>query len=310
MSQISPVIEEQTIGSTQLIKSLPTEVTELLSGISELVEKIVLKEELAKRYQVINLFVYVKDRPIASTEIQNYLESKNIKTRQVTLSQSSFPSTEFSFNIRNLGLRTVRFIYKPIGSSRGETTLNATITELVPVLLFNSGLLIKPDPEEIYMLAKSYLESFNDTWHPDTGILESDWRMAQEYMDTFENSTKLQEKLENAYGIWCYIVSIIDNDVNKTIEKLIWTPRTKPYSAPPKTSADIIVEYQDSMLGISLKAGKRGSTEPLLNSTVMQCISNIMPKLQNTLHSNAWYQIYQPIVNTYNQESGNIYCIL
>ena len=67
--------------------------------------------------------------------VQNFLKSKRIDITEKKTSLSSENITEFV-----IGTYTVRIVYKPMSGGMTETTLNSTITELVPCLAWLNGL--------------------------------------------------------------------------------------------------------------------------------------------------------------------------
>ena len=74
-------------------------------------------------------YVRVSNRVDARRNLQNFIKSKKIKFEEKKTSLSSENITEFG-----IGDYTIRIVYKPRSGGMTETTLNSTITELVPCL--------------------------------------------------------------------------------------------------------------------------------------------------------------------------------
>ena len=87
-------------------------------------------------------FVRVSNRPDERKNIQNFLKSKKLDVTEKKTSLSSENITEFT-----LGTYTVRIVYKPMSGGMTETTLNSTITELVPCIAFLNGC-VERNPEK------------------------------------------------------------------------------------------------------------------------------------------------------------------
>lgn len=278
---------------------LPPDLQEVLSSAKDLAEKILMKDAYSDRMRVLNMYIYVKDRESDSDKIFKALKQEKRNPKIVKMhSLSSFPQTEFTYE----GNKTVRLVYKPLGGGgQHETTLNSTITELVPTLLFNSGQSVSSDPGSMMKIIREYYASKPE------GILSPDMKAADEFIEMFESSTKFDKKMYNAYEIYSWLKDY-DSNVQK-IDKIYWAYRTKPQGVPPKSSADIVIKHKNNkigMLGVSLKAGIASSSEPILNSSVMNCVSAIAPNMQNAIMENAWNIAYSSIVDLYNTESGNI----
>jgi hypothetical protein len=124
------------INEAYSIDVLPYDVKNIIKEIQEIAKNVVLKSEFSAKARAINLYVYVKDRDTDSKEIANLLNKENgINVSTVKVATSSFPAHEFVQDGK-----TVRLIYKPSGSGgHHDTTINSTITELIPTLLFNSN---------------------------------------------------------------------------------------------------------------------------------------------------------------------------
>ena len=82
-------------------------------------------------------FIRASNRGDARRNVQNHLKSKKLKVVEKKTSLSSENISEF-----DIGNYTVRIVYKPVSGGMTETTLNSTITELVPCLAFLNNILL------------------------------------------------------------------------------------------------------------------------------------------------------------------------
>ena len=147
---------------------------------------------------------------------------------------------------------------KPKSGGMGESTLNASITELFPCIAFEKKLQPKDAiafMEKIMAVDLSTLKCI---------LSAKDLKAAQETVNRAESSSKFKEKMENALGILNFIN---DQHSDKPIKQVYWGYRTKPTGVPKGHPGDMFIEYTDrKMLGVSLKAGKKKSKEPQLNT--------------------------------------------
>ena len=147
---------------------------------------------------------------------------------------------------------------KPKSGGLGESTLNASITELFPCIAFEKKLHPK-NPidfmEKIMSVDLSTLKCI---------LSAKDLKAAQETVNRAESSSKFKEKMENALGILNFIN---DQHSDKPIKQIYWGYRTKPTGVPKGHPGDMFIEYTDKkMLGVSLKAGGKKTKEPQLNT--------------------------------------------
>ena len=147
---------------------------------------------------------------------------------------------------------------KPKSGGLGESTLNASITELFPCIAFEKKLHPK-NPidfmEKIMSVDLSTLKCI---------LSAKDLKAAQETVNRAESSSKFKEKMENALGILNFIN---DQHSDKPIKQVYWGYRTKPTGVPKGHPGDMFIEYTDKkMLGVSLKAGGKKTKEPQLNT--------------------------------------------
>lgn len=273
------------------IDILPYDIKNTIKEIQEIAKNVVLKSEFSTKAKAINLYVYVKDRENDSKEIAKLLAKDNIQVNTIKVATSSFPAHEFVQDNKQ-----VRLIYKPSGSGgHHDTTINSTITELIPTLLFNSRSNVSSDTSSMLNVATSYINSNNVQ-----GILSGDLESAKNFMDQLETSQKLDEKMENAYAIYKWL---LDYESDTTpIERILWAYRVKPEGIPKNTTADIIIEHKDGhMIGVSLKAGSKSSKEPLMNSSLMNFLQYIN-KNEDEIKEILWNKIYANIVALYDTE--------
>lgn len=282
---------DEFISESSGLNALPSTILAIVNNIKEISKNIILKSKYSEKSKNINLFVYVNDRESDSRKIAKTLLQNGIAVNTIRISSSSFPAHEAIIDNK-----IVRLIYKPVGrGGHHETTLNSTITELVPTILFNSKLNISSDHESMMKIIKNYINGDKPK-----GIMKSDLQSAKNFIDQFEESKLFKEKMENAYGIYAWIKKY--ESETSPIKEIIWAYRVKPEGIPKNTAADIIIKHEDGdMIGISLKAGKKSSKEPLVNSSVVNLLS-YLNVYDNEIKEILWNKIYNTIVDLYNSE--------
>jgi len=180
-----------------------------------------------------------------------------------------------------------RIEVKPLAGGMGETTLNSSITELFPCIAFEKGY----SPKNIEDFHK-YLMSI------DVGTLKcvnsKDTDAAQETINKADTSTKFTDKMENAIGVLKYIQ---DQNKDKAISNVYWGYRAKPTGVPKTHPGDMFIQYQDNkLLGVSLKAGGKKTSEPQLNTYVRPVFTAFdETRMMDTLRSTAYAQVYAKI---------------
>ena len=146
---------------------------------------------------------------------------------------------------------------KPKSGGMGESTLNASITELFPCIAFEKKLHPKNPIDFMEKIMAVDLKTLKC-------IGGKDLKAAQETVNRAESSSKFKEKMENALGILNFIN---DQHSDKPIKQVYWGYRTKPTGVPKGHPGDMFIEYTDKkMLGVSLKAGGKKTKEPQLNT--------------------------------------------
>lgn len=155
---------------------------------------------------------------------------------------------------------TLQITYKPTSGGMAETTLNSTITELVPSLAFMADKTFR-SVEELY-------DFVSETTGNEYGVYVNsrDAAAGKQFIDVMPTSSKYQEKMENALAILNYL-----KDLHKEtpITQVYWGYRAKPTGIPASHKGDLFVKFRNgNMLGVSLKAGGEKTAEPQLNTYV------------------------------------------
>ena len=199
----------------------------------------------------VQIKVLSADRDTDRDEILRRLKNAGV-TANTAPTNSSVDPIDGTFDGRNF-----RINVKPKTGGMGESTLNSSITELFPCIAFEKNL--NPTTVEDFMekLMGVNLSSC-------TSIIKSDLDAAQKTVNGAEGSSKYKEKMENALGILQFIN---DQHKDKPIKQVYWGYRGKPSGVPKNHPGDMFIEYMDKkMLGVSLKAGGKKTSEPQLNT--------------------------------------------
>ena len=153
----------------------------------------------------------------------------------------------------------VILLIKPKSGGMGETTLNASITELFPLIAWEKNFRMGTSIEKFY--------DFLLEQEPTTlkCVLGKDSKAAVDTIQKASESSKFSEKMLNAMGVYKYLV---DENKGKPIKNVYWGYRAKPTGVPKGHPGDIFLEFSDGMLGVSLKAGGKKTKEPKLNTYV------------------------------------------
>jgi len=171
----------------------------------------------------------------------------------------------------------IRLLFKPTAGGMTETTLNSTITELVPAILFMSNKSFSDvDACMKYLLQGKYDKSIY--------VNGKDAKTGKEFINAMSESSKFQEKMENAFGILKYLK---EENAKSKISQVYWGYRKKPAGIDKNHKGDIFLKYKTGeMLGVSLKAGTSKSEEPKLNTYVRLILSELggLDKLQSTVY--------------------------
>lgn len=181
----------------------------------------------------------------------------------------------------------VIILIKPKSGGIGETTLNASITELFPAIAWEKGFKVGTDVEAFYnFLLEQDPEKLKC-------VQKGDVAAAVDTIQKASESSKFTEKMLNAMGVYKYLV---DENKSKRIKQVYWGYRAKPEGVPKNHPGDIFVEFRDGeMLGVSLKAGGKKTKEPKLNTYVNPIFTAFgdrgVTKLRAELHSKVYSKI-------------------
>lgn len=222
-----------------------------LKIINKHFEKVV---EVKKSSKMVTYKLLSKDRQKAKESLMADLQKNGIQFIESLVGGSSIQPIEImDGNVK------YRFFFKPISGGMTETTLNSTITELIPAIMFNDGI-SDTNPKRLYD------KILNGNVSGKSFVNKKDQQSGMEFIQQMGDSSKFEEKFENAMAIYDYLVA---TDKTEKISRVYWTYRAKPAGVPSNSPADIVVEFNNgSMLGVSLKAGGSKTKEPLLNTYV------------------------------------------
>jgi hypothetical protein len=200
-----------------------------------------------------------KDRAEVHAEMPAFLKKHKYKFKE------SYEGSAGSYDITLDTKYTIRILFKPISGGMTETTLNSTITELVPALLFAYG--------EAFTDAKECYDWMNGLKSYKNVVLPEDTKAAKEFLLKAIDSSKFEEKMGNAFGVLKYLNDLHDKTA---IKQVIWGYRKKPTGVAPNHKGDLFVEFTTgNLLGVSLKAGGAKTEEPKLNTYVNPFLENI-----------------------------------
>lgn len=154
----------------------------------------------------------------------------------------------------------VVILVKPKSGGIGETTLNASITELFPAIAW----------EKNYKMTTSVTDFYDWLLTVDVSTLKcvgaKDKSAATDTIQKASESSKFTEKMLNAMGVYKYIQ---EENKSKAVSEVFWGYRQKPRGVPKNHPGDIFLKFSDGeMLGVSLKAGGKKTKEPKLNTYV------------------------------------------
>ena len=212
-------------------------------------------EEKKSTKSVDVFFARAADRATARKHVSNHFKSKKLP---VTIKKTSLSSEDITET--EIGGNTVRIVYKPMSGGMTETTLNSTITELVPCLAFLNGI----NDTKIDDLYKKLLKLDNAKQR--CYVTSSDAKAGKDFIEQMPESSLYSVKMSNAIAIRKFLK---DTNSKKKIKDVYWTYRAKPAGVPANSPADIVIFFNDgSILGVSLKAGGESTKEPLLNTYV------------------------------------------
>lgn len=222
------------------------------------------------------------DRQRVKEDIESKLSKAGIQYETSTTGGST------GSTIVKLKGNLVQITYKPISGGMSETTLNSTITELVPSIAF--------------MAKKSFssVEKLYDFISTASGneygvyVNSRDAEAGKQFIESMPTSSKYQEKMENALAIIDYLK---DLDKQSPIKQVYWGYRAKPSGIPASHKGDLFVKFKNgNMLGVSLKAGGEKTAEPQLNTYVNKFFDDIgYPREKKSLMDAVYKSIHSTL---------------
>ena len=199
----------------------------------------------------VQIKVVSDDRDTDRDEILRRLKNAGISAN-ITSTSSSVDPIDGNHDGRNF-----RINVKPKSGGMGESTLNSSITELFPCIAFEKKL--NPKSVEDFMEKLMAVDLSKCKC-----IIKSDLPAAETTVNSAERSSKYRDKMEAALAILDFIN---DQHNDKPIKQVYWGYRGKPAGVPKGHPGDMFIEYMDKkMLGVSLKAGGKKTSEPQLNT--------------------------------------------
>ena len=200
-------------------------------------------------------FARAASRPTARKHFGNHFKTLKLPVTEKKTSLSSEDITETTIDGT-----TVRIVYKPMSGGMTETTLNSTITELIPCLAFLNGI-TETNIDKLYEKIIGLSSKLQPPY-----VTQNDLKAGLDFIEQMPESSLYSVKMTNAMAIRKYLK---DTNNNKKIDTVYWTYRAKPVGVPANSPADIVIFFNDgSLLGVSLKAGGESTKEPLLNTYV------------------------------------------
>ena len=224
------------------------------------------------------------ERSSVKTQIESKLKSAKFPYTKSTVGGST-GSTDVAFKDH-----IVKITYKPLSGGMSETTLNSTITELVPAIIFmNNKRAAFTDVKKLY---DKVVELIPSSSRLGVYVNDRDQKAGIDFIKTMPSSSKFNEKMKNAIAIIKYL-----KDVHKKspIKQVYWGYRAKPTGIAASHKGDLFVEFKTGeMLGVSLKAGGEKTAEPQLNTYVNKFFDDfgrdrekekLKKKVYNEIHS-------------------------
>ena len=191
-------------------------------------------------------------------DARNSLTAALKKQKIATEEKLSRKSTELATFIKN---QDIIVVYKNKSGGMQESTLNASITELFPIIAFDKKISEKLTEQKFYTeIQKAY--------DPKSKVFlgTNDNKQGKKFIDDAVHSSKFKEKIINAKAALGYINQ---QAKGKSIKQVYWGYRKKPNGVNPSHRGDIFIEYTDGkMVGLSVKAGGAGTKEPKYNTYV------------------------------------------
>ena len=269
--------------SKNLNSNLSFKPNDIVDAVTGLAKRIVTKPGRG----LFEIWVYLEDRDSQIPQIDKILEDDGISIAKITRAVSKGAQcTEFF-----LDGTLIRIVFKPTGGT-AAATMNSTITELVPVLLWKNKYNGPCDPDTMLEACKS-VDLDTVTW---AGA--ADKKAAADYLDLFSESSAFKDKMSNAYGIYNLLIQ-------DSIKDMIWCYRTKPGKIPQNSRADLaIIPDSGEPFGVSLKAKASNSAKVRkMSSTLPELCRFIDIKHLDTIKMWGWENVYEPILTEYISEN-------
>ena len=180
-----------------------------------------------------------------------------------------------------------------------QNTINSTITELFPALWFNNNRKAPGSVNELSNFIKKI--NLDSQGSNKTFVVSTNKSAAKKFITqafALIEPKMLQTKLQNAFGITNYLY---ETNESNPISKVVWGYREKPRGIPSNHAGDIFLFFKDDTIsGLSLKAGTKSSAEPKLNSYVRTTLMQpywrqLDPQADAKLKLNLWKKVYSKI---------------
>lgn len=254
------------------------------TSLKKIFDKLFDKSKTTETTKSTETKLYSKTRVESREQFVNDLKASKIPYTEEISAISSIPVVKISGTDGKIH----KFIFKPIGGGGAhETTLNSSITELIPALMIMHK--IKPKGSNIETL--KMLKEIDLKKSP-VFVAATDVDAGKDVLERCTESKKFEEKFDNAVAIYNYLK---DLNADKKIKNIWWAYRTKPAGVKTNNPGDLIIEFNDkAKLGISLKAGEETSKEPQLNTFVAP-IKQYFDGNLNKLNNELWSKIYSKI---------------
>jgi len=240
---------------------------------------ILLNNPKSKKSKIIKISIKTKNRESTKDYIANKLSKNKLVINldsNANLSGSSFPGIKF--NIKNFDKEIV-LLFKPASGGMSDTTINSTITELVPLILLYNKATKSVNEKKTLALVQKTIPQFSKILSKklifvNKGDMEAGTKMMQRLVDEYDSNDLFKVKLQNAIGIYKYL---LDEGGSDTLVKYFWGYRAKPTTSnglttnvPKNHKGDIFIQYYDggNVVGVSLKAGGAKTKEPQLNTYI------------------------------------------
>lgn len=228
-----------------------------------------------------------KDRGKVKTEIESKLKKANFSVEK-SRAGGSTGSSDINF-----AYHLVKIVYKPASGSGGmsETTLNSTITELVPAIAFMNGYRSGSSGKNITDYKKLY-ESIQKASPGGVYLNNEDSNAGSNFISLMPTSSKFKEKMENAIAVLKFLTEL---NAKTPISQIYWGYRAKPRGVPATHKGDIFIRFANGkFMGVSLKAGGEKTAEPQLNTYVNKFFDDygrekekqsLIKKIYGSIHS-------------------------